>query len=177
MTNEEILNKLKEHFADAIISSEEQYGMLSVTLNKEQIMPVMHFLFNDEALNFKFLTDLCGIHYPDNKGAELGVVYHLHNMMNNVRLRLKCFMPIENPTIKTATNLFSAANWMERETYDFYGIIFEGHPNLKRILNMDEMTVHPLRKEYPLEDPFRKDKEDKFFGRTQNNEAVINQKM
>jgi NADH-quinone oxidoreductase subunit C len=90
MTNEEILNKLKENFADAIISNEEQYGMLSVTLNKEQIMPVMHFLFNDEALNFKFLTDLCGIHYPDNKGAELGVVYHLHNMMNNFRLRLKC---------------------------------------------------------------------------------------
>ena len=177
MTNEEILNKLKENFADAIISSEEQYGMLSVTLNKEQIMPVMHFLFNDEALNFKFLTDLCGIHYPDNKGAELGVVYHLHNMMNNIRLRLKCFIPIENPTIKTATNLYSAANWMERETFDFYGIIFEGHPNLKRILNMDEMTVFPMRKEFPLEDPFRKDKEDKFFGRTQNNEAVINTKM
>ena len=174
MTNEEILNKLKENFSDAIISNEEQYGMLSVTLNKEQIMPVMHFLFNDEALNFKFLTDLCGIHYPDNKGAELGVVYHLHNMMNNVRLRLKCFMPIENPTIKTATNLFSAANWMERETFDFYGIIFEGHPNLKRILNMDEMTVFPMRKEFPLEDPFREDKQDRFFGRTQHNDVLVN---
>jgi NADH-quinone oxidoreductase subunit C len=177
MTNEEIVNKLKENFADAVIAESESYGMLSVTLNKEQIMPVLHFLYTDEALNFKFLTDLCGVHYPDNKGAELGVVYHLHNMNNNVRLRLKCFMPIENPNIKTATNLYSAANWMERETFDFYGIIFEGHPNLKRILNMDEMTVYPMRKEFPLEDPFRKDKEDRFFGRTQNNEAVINTRM
>jgi NADH-quinone oxidoreductase subunit C len=177
MTNELILNKLKEHFADSIISSEESYGMLSVTLNAAQIIPALHFLYNDETIQFKFLTDLCGVHYPYNKGAELGVVYHLHNMMNNVRLRLKCFVPIENPTIKTASNLYSAANWMERETWDFYGIVFEGHPNLKRILNMDEMTVFPMRKEFPLEDPFRKDKEDRFFGRQQNNEAVINTKL
>jgi NADH-quinone oxidoreductase subunit C len=177
MTNELILNKLKEHFADSIISSEESYGMLSVTLNAAQIIPALHFLHNDETVQFKFLTDLCGVHYPDNKGAELGVVYHLHNMTNNVRLRLKCFVPIENPTVKTASNLYSAANWMERETWDFYGIVFEGHPNLKRILNMDEMTVFPMRKEFPLEDPFRKDKEDRFFGRQQNNEAVINTKM
>lgn len=69
------------------------------------------------------------------------------------------------PHAPTATGLWSSANWMERETYDFFGIIFEGHPNLKRILNVDEMTIFPLRKEYPLEDNTRKDKNDELFGR------------
>ena len=74
-------------------------------------------------------------------------------------------MPIVNPSIATVTDLFAAANWQERETFDFYGIIFEGHPNLTRIMNVDEMDYFPLRKEYPLEDGTRTDKEDKYFGR------------
>lgn len=174
MTNEQVLEAIKGQFNEGILHTEETYGMLCLTIEKDLLLPILHFLKNDERLAFNFLTDLCGIHYPDNKGSELGVVYHVHNMVRNHRLRLKAFMPIENPSIKTASNLYSAANWMERETFDFFGIIFEGHPNLKRILNMDEMTVHPMRKEFPLEDPFRTDKEDRFFGRTQNNEALIN---
>ncbi len=177
MSNEEILSKLKDNFGEAIIGNEVQYDIMSVTVNTDQIIPVLHFLYNDTGCQFKFLTDLCGIHYPNNAGAELGVVYHLHNMEQQFRLRLKCFVPVANPVVKTASNLFSSANWMERETWDFYGIVFEGHPNLKRILNMDEMTVFPMRKEFPLEDPFRKDKQDRFFGRSQNNEAVINTNM
>jgi NADH-quinone oxidoreductase subunit C len=86
-------------------------------------------------------------------------------MENNVRLRIKAFLPIANPEIPSATSLYSSANWMERETYDFYGIIFQGHPNLTRILNADEMDYFPLRKEYPLEDGTRTDKVDSFFGR------------
>jgi NADH-quinone oxidoreductase subunit C len=174
MTNEFVLETIKEHFAEGILHTEESFGMLNITVTKDLVLPMLHFLNKDERLGFNFLTDLCGIHYPDNKGAELGVIYHVHNMALNHRIRIKAFLPIENPSIKTACNLYSAANWMERETFDFFGIIFEGHPNLKRILNMDEMTVHPMRKEFPLEDPFRTDKEDRFFGRTQNNEALIN---
>jgi NADH-quinone oxidoreductase subunit C len=67
--------------------------------------------------------------------------------------------------VATLTSVFQAANWMERETYDFYGVNFEGHPNLKRILNVDEMTIFPMRKEYPLEDQVRQDKNDTMFGR------------
>jgi NADH-quinone oxidoreductase subunit C len=67
--------------------------------------------------------------------------------------------------VKSITSFFSAANWMERETYDFYGIIFEDHPNLKRILNVEYMDYFPMRKEYPLEDPTREDKDDRYFGR------------
>jgi NADH-quinone oxidoreductase subunit C len=105
------------------------------------------------------------VHYPEQKGRELAVVYHLHNLEDNVRLRFKIFTEINQPDIYTATGLFSAANWLERESYDFYGVNFVGHPNLKRILNVDEMDYFPMRKEYPLEDSTRIDKDDEMFGR------------
>jgi NADH-quinone oxidoreductase subunit C len=92
-------------------------------------------------------------------------MYQLHNLPVNHRIRLKIFLPIENPSTPTITTIFSAANWLERETFDFYGVIFSGHPNLKRILNVEDMIIHPLRKEYPLEDQRREDKVDSFFGR------------
>ena len=80
-------------------------------------------------------------------------------------MRLKVYVPIERPDVFTASKLFSAANWMERETYDFFGVNFIGHPNLTRILNVDEMDYFPMRKEYPMEDPTRRDKDDEMFGR------------
>jgi NADH-quinone oxidoreductase subunit C len=80
-------------------------------------------------------------------------------------MRVKCFLPSEKPEIPTMTGLYSGANWMERETFDFYGVQFSGHPDLRRILNMDEMDYHPLLKQYALEDETRDDKEDSFFGR------------
>ena len=125
----------------------------------------MQFLYDDAELKFKFLTTLNAVHYPGNKGRELAVVYHLHNLADNVRIRFKIYTDINKPDVFTATRLFEAANWLERETYDFYGVNFVGHPNLKRILNVDEMDYFPMRKEYPLEDQTRKDKDDEMFGR------------
>jgi NADH-quinone oxidoreductase subunit C len=93
------------------------------------------------------------------------VVYHLHNLQENMRIRFTVYTSIAFPDVFTASKLFSSANWMERETYDFYGVNFLGHPNLKRILNVDEMDYFPLRKEYPLEDQTRIDKDDEMFGR------------
>jgi NADH-quinone oxidoreductase subunit C len=93
----------------------------------------------------------------------------MHNWLDNVRIRIKSFLPASNPEIDSVVPLFLGANWMERETYDFFGIVFKGHPQLKRILNMDEMTVFPMRREFPLEDGGRTDKDDRFFGRTQQN--------
>jgi NADH-quinone oxidoreductase subunit C len=80
-------------------------------------------------------------------------------------LRVKLFVDSANPVVQSIFPIFKSANWMERETYDFYGIIFKGHPNLIRILNMDEMDYFPMQKQYPLEDQQREDKKDKFFGR------------
>jgi NADH-quinone oxidoreductase subunit C len=156
-------NKLKEHFAGDIESAEQLYDYPVFTVNKDKVHDILQFLKEDEELNFHFLTDLCGMQTADEK--QLGVIYHLHNMPKNYRIRLKTFFDINKPEVATATDLWPAANWMERETYDFFGVKFKGHPNLKRILNVDEMDIFPLRKEYPLEDQGRTDKKDEMFGR------------
>ncbi|QIG90619.1 NADH-quinone oxidoreductase subunit C [Chryseobacterium sp. POL2] len=164
MTNEFVLEALTREFPETILTTSEPYGMLTVEVKKDDIKKVVHYL-RDSSLEFNFLTDICGIHYPENPEKELGVVYHLHNMMTNVRLRLKAFMPKENPEIDSLTELFAGANWMERETFDFYGIKFKGHPDLRPILNMDDLGYHPMLKEYRLEDGTRTDKNDSMFGR------------
>lgn len=148
-----------------MINFTEPYGMLTFESPKDMNLKVLQFLYDDPALRFQFLTDLTAVHYPDQKGRELAVVYHLHNLIDNIRIRYKVFTDIEKPEIFTATKLYAAANWMERETFDFYGVQFLGHPNLKRILNVDEMNYFPMRKEYPLEDQTRIDKDDAMFGR------------
>jgi len=160
-----LLQQLQEKFEADIISADEPYGMLTIVFDKNKIIDLLSFLYNHTELKMQFLTDLCGIQYPDNEGKEFGVIYHLHSLQNNLRLRIKCFMPKDAPQISTVTGLFASANWQERETYDFYGIIFTGHPDLRRILNVDEMDYFPMRKEYPLEDQTRTDKDDTYFGR------------
>jgi NADH-quinone oxidoreductase subunit C len=165
LTNEQIKQKLTGKFGDQVMNFQEPYGMLSFEAPKDMNLKVISFLLDDEELKFRFLTDLCAIHYPDEKGRELAVVYHLHNLSDNVRIRFKVFTDINQPDVYTATGLFAAANWMERESYDFFGVNFVGHPNLKRILNVDEMDYFPLRKEYPVEDQSRVDKDDEMFGR------------
>ena len=165
LTNEHIKQRLAEKFGEQVSGFSEPYGMLTFEAPKELNLKVLNFLYDDEELKFRFLTDLCAVHYPDQAEKELAVVYHLHNLENNVRIRFKVFTNISKPDVYTATGLFSSANWMERETYDFYGINFVGHPNLKRILNVDEMDYFPMRKQYPLEDQSRVDKDDEMFGR------------
>ncbi|MES1223053.1 MAG: NADH-quinone oxidoreductase subunit C [Bacteroidota bacterium] len=165
LTNEIIKQKLTEKFGDVLNEWDESYGMLSFAAPKDLNLKVLNFLFDDAELKFRFLTDLTAVHFPNKKGEELAVVYHLHNLADNVRLRFRVFTDINQPDIYTATGLFSGANWMERESYDFFGINFVGHPDLKRVLNVEEMNYFPLRKEYPLEDQTRKDKDDEMFGR------------
>ncbi len=165
LTNEHIKQRLQDKFADQINGFEESYGMLSVTAPAANNLKVMQFLYDDEELKFRFLTDLTANHFPDRKGEELCVVYQLQNLVDNVRLRFKVYVPIEKPDVFTATKLFAGANWMERESYDFFGVNFVGHPDLRRILNVDEMDYFPMRKEYTMEDPKRTDKDDEMFGR------------
>ena len=165
MTNEQLKQRLTDKFADQLAGFEESYGMLTAIFPAEMNLKVMQFLYDDEQLKFQFLTDIAAVHYPDREGEELCITYHLHNLVDNVRLRMKVFVPIEKPDVYTATKLFSGANWMERETYDYFGVNFVGHPDLRRILNVDEMDYFPMRKEYPMEDPSRVDKDDEMFGR------------
>lgn len=165
LTNEIVQNRLTEKFGDQLTSWAEPYGMLTFEAPKELNLKILQFLFDDEVLQFRFLTDLQAVHYPDKVGTELAVVYHLHNLKDNIRLRFKVFASIQNPDVFSATALYQSANFMERETFDFYGVNFIGHPNLIRILNVDEMDYFPMRKEFPLEDQTRIDKDDEMFGR------------
>ncbi len=160
-----VQDKLKAQFGEGLISSEILADYPVFTIKSDLILEVVRFLYNDKELAFHFLTTLAGLHYPENKGQELGVMYQLHSLTKNWRIRLKIFFSINNPVVPSITPVFSAANWMERQEFDFFGIIFSGHPNLKRILNIEDMAYHPMRKEYALEDGTREDKDDKMFGR------------
>ncbi|MFA7444935.1 MAG: NADH-quinone oxidoreductase subunit C [Flavobacteriaceae bacterium] len=164
---EQIKNRLETEFETSVSNFRfERDGMLTFDVEATKNLEVIRFLKEDAELRFNFLTDICGVHYPDfPEGERFAVVYHMHNWMDNVRILFKCFLNGKNPEINSIVPLFVGANWQERETYDFYGIIFKGHPQLKRILNMEEMTVFPMRKEYPMEDVGRTDKDDRFFGR------------
>jgi NADH-quinone oxidoreductase subunit C len=102
---------------------------------------------------------------PEQEGSEFGMMYQLQNMEKNLRIRVKIWMSKDDLHVPTATGIWPSANWMERQEYDFFGFKFVGHPDLRRILNMDEMNYFPMRKEYPLEDGSRDDKNDKMFGR------------
>jgi len=161
--HDKIISILKGKYADEILLIEEPYNFLTVTLKKEKIIEIIRFLYDQPEANYQYLTTLCGIHYPELK--QIVVMYQLHSLVSNQRIRLKIYLPEENPVTPTLTTVFPAANWLERETYDFFGVKFEGHPNLKRILNVDDMIMFPMRKEFPLEDQTREDKNNAMFGR------------
>ncbi len=163
--NQRLVEEIGGNFGEKVRQFEENFGMLTFSTSPEHLTEVVAFLKDHPVLKFIFLTDITGVHFPDNEGAEFCAVYMMHSWENRIRLRIKVFLPKENPVVPSLTPLFKGANWMERETFDFFGIVFSGHPNLKRILNMEDMDYHPMRKEYALEDPTRNDKIDDLFGR------------
>jgi len=170
LENSVIQQALTDSFGSAVSDFQQIHDILTFEVAADSISEVMLFLRDDATLRFNFLTTLCGMHFPDaSTDRQFAVVYHMHNWIDNVRIRIKCYLNAENPQIDTVSSIFLSANWQERETYDFFGIIFKGHPQLKRILNMDEMVSFPMRKEFPLEDGGRTDKDDRFFGRTTDN--------
>ncbi|QEM05474.1 NADH-quinone oxidoreductase subunit C [Mucilaginibacter rubeus] len=162
--NEELIKAIADRFDTSVTVVGEPYELLTVETDRETIIDLLTFLKTDPALKFIFLTDITGIHYPEQE-KPIGVIYHLHSLTTNARIRIKVFLADADVHIPTATVLWDGANWMERETYDLFGVLFDGHPDLRRILNVDDMTAFPMRKEFPLEDPNRVDKKDFYFGR------------
>ncbi|MBP3943488.1 NADH-quinone oxidoreductase subunit C [Sphingobacteriaceae bacterium WQ 2009] len=160
----DLWEQIQQQFPSVVSAQEDDYGMLTLYTSKEQIIAVLRFLKKDKHWQFIHLTDITAVHYPLEL-LPFTVVYHLQSLVLNLRIRLKVAIGGEPPEIPSATTLWPGANWMERETYDFFGIQFLGHPDLRRILNMDELEAFPMRKEYPLEDPNRVDKKDLYFGR------------
>lgn len=161
---EEITGALREKFNEHILGVEQHYDFPIVLITKDVIVPALKFLYEDERFQFRYLTTMCGLHLP-NQEKPFGMMYQVHSLTKNLRLRFKSFTTEGHMEYETLTTLFPAANWMEREAFDFFGFRFKGHPNLKRILNVEDMDYYPLRKEYPIEDATRYDKDDTLFGR------------
>ena len=164
LTAQSLESALGEAFPGKLSDVHYPYGLMTITVDHDTIEPVIRFLYDDDRFRFRFLTSCNGMHFPEAQ-KPFGMVYHLHSLVHNFRLRIKTFTSHDPPVFPSLTRIFRAANWMEREAYDFFGFKFTGHPDLRRILNMDSMEGWPLRKEFPLEDPFRKDKDDAMFGR------------
>lgn len=166
LTNENVLGKIISKFGeDNIWDAFNPDGIMTITTNRESIHELIKYLRDDEELQISFLTTMCGIHFPGQGDKEMCMMYQLHSLRHNYRIRIKVFMPASDPVMPTMTDLYATANWMEREAFDFYGFIFTGHPNLTRILNIEEMEYHPMLKQYPLEDQTREDKINTYFGR------------
>ncbi len=148
----EELTELGEHIAAAIDndvhSASVEHGELNVTARADRIVQVLSFLRDDPLCKFSVLIDLCGVDYPA-RGKRFDVVYHLLSMHNNTRIRVKTKVG-EEETIPTVTSVYPAADWFEREAFDMYGIVFAGHPDLRRILTDYNFEGYPLRKDFPL---------------------------
>jgi NADH-quinone oxidoreductase subunit C len=121
IANEVLIQKLGDKFPGQFTELNQDYGLLSVETGREQISDVLAYLKNDPELKFIFLTDITAIHYPELE-KQIGVIYHLHSLTTNTRIRVKVFLSADDVHIPTATTLWDGANWMERETYDFYGV-------------------------------------------------------
>ena len=139
---------LAEAIEGAVVSADEFAGDVTVTVPSEKILDTCRYL-KDE-LNFSFLVDLTAVDWPEREEGRFDVIYWMHRFDDSKRLRLRAVLP-ESETIGSVTEIWNAANWMEREAYDMFGIIFDGHPGLERILTWEGFNGHPLRKDFPVE--------------------------
>jgi NADH-quinone oxidoreductase subunit C len=123
---------------------------LTFFIRRQDLVAVVQLLRDDPGLRFEFCSGVSGVHYPGDTGRELHAVYHLLSMTHNRRVRLEVVCPDQDPHIPSVVAVYPTADWHERETYDFFGIIFDGHPSLTRIEMPDDWPGHPQRKDYPL---------------------------
>lgn len=145
-----LVKKLKSKFGDAIGEAFEFIGQLSVTVNGERIVEICDFLRTDQETNFNYLSDLTCVHYPDRTEAPFEIVYNLFSIPANERIRLKVRTSATDG-VETVTGVWPAANWLEREVFDLFGIRFANHPDLRRLLLPPDWEGYPLRKDFPLE--------------------------
>jgi len=147
--NHPLVKKLKEQFGEVVLEASEFLGQLSIVVNAAQIVEVCESLRDDAETPFNYLSDLTCVHYPDNKAAPFEVVYQLYSISQNERVRLK--IDASENGVASVTGVWPAADWLEREVYDLFGVVFLNHPDLRRILLPPDWDGHPLRKDYPLE--------------------------
>jgi NADH-quinone oxidoreductase subunit C len=150
-----ILARLRGRLGARVLETHEHCGDHTAVVAREAIIEALAFCRDDDQLRFDMLMDLTAVDYLKFPGREDGprfdVVYHLYSVAHNHRVRLKVAVEQDSPVIPTATGLWPIANWLEREVWDMFGIRFEGHPDLRRLLLYEEFVGHPLRKDYPVE--------------------------
>ncbi len=146
---QQALDQLKQIFGDAVLETGSLHGNEWARVETSKIVDVVRYLKETPGLQFNMMMDLCGVDYPE-RTDRFEVVYHLYSLENKKRIRLKVRVPEASPLLPSITSLYKAADWFEREVYDLYGVIFTGHPNMKRILLYPEFEGHPLRKDYPV---------------------------
>jgi NADH-quinone oxidoreductase subunit C len=150
--NEATLSDLAEHIADnlggSVLASEVTFGELTLTVVRDDIETVLRFLRDNTSTKFVSFVDLCGADYPA-RPDRFDVVYHLLSPRHNTRIRVKLTTSEDEP-VPSVVGIFPAADWCEREAYDLYGILFSGHPDLRRLLTDYGFEGHPLRKDFPL---------------------------
>jgi NADH-quinone oxidoreductase subunit C len=144
----EIADTIAATRKDEVLSTAIAYGELTITVKPEAIVPFLRFLHDDVRLAFVSLIDVCGVDWPQ-RSLRFDVVYHLLSPRKNKRIRVKV-MTDEDTPVPSVTPVFPGADWFERETYDFYGVLFTGHPDLRRILTDYGFDGYPLRKDFPL---------------------------
>jgi NADH-quinone oxidoreductase subunit C len=147
-SNHPLARKLKENFGEAVTEASEFLGQLSIRIQPSRIVDVCSALRDDAETPFNYLSDLTCVHYPDQKEAPFEVVYQLYSISKNERVRLKVAV---SDGVDSVTGLWPAADWLEREVFDLFGVVFHNHPDLRRILLPPDWDGHPLRKDYPLE--------------------------
>ncbi|MBX3663158.1 MAG: NADH-quinone oxidoreductase subunit C [Burkholderiales bacterium] len=154
--NENLLTALKSALGDKLVSADAALGEVTVVVGAEELLAACALLRDDAALRFEQLIDLCGVDYSEYRegewqGRRFAVVYHLLSVSLNQRLRLRVFAPDDDfPVLASVVGVWSSANWYEREAFDLYGIMFTGHPDLRRLLTDYGFIGHPFRKDFPL---------------------------
>jgi len=155
ISNEKLVERLQNRFGDALQSCNVAVDEVTVEIGREQLLEVCTALRDDVGLHFEQLIDLCGVDYLDHgegawQGPRFAVVYHMLSIRNNCRLRVRVFADNEEPRVDSIISIWSVANWFEREAFDMYGILFDGHPDLRRLLTDYGFIGHPFRKDFPL---------------------------
>ncbi len=148
----EIANILKDKFLNDIAGVTQFRDQVFVSVNKEKVRDICRFLHDDPDMHMDYLADVCGVDYPANQ-YRYEVIYNLFSMKHRHRIIIKALVPEDNPSLDSVEPVWAGANWHERETCDMYGIVFNGHPDLRRILMPEDWEGYPLRKDYPLKGP------------------------
>lgn len=153
---ERVLPKLNEHFGEDSFAVNEHRGELSISVPRERLLEFIGFLRNEPELKFDFLKDVCAVDW-NRRRERFELIYNLWSVDHNLRLRVKCFTEERKPHVDSLAGLYASANWYERETYDMHGIIFDGHPDLRRMYMPEDFVdphsgdpLYPLRKDFPM---------------------------